>query len=97
MDPKILEQILEQTKLEQVHRHDLDNQKIKIVSKAESRAERMNRWGMTFAFFALLSIIGVCAYALYLDKVWFSGILGGTAIISIISMFIQAGKNNQDQ
>lgn len=93
IDPKIVEHLLELTKKEQNHRHNIYNQKMKIIRRTESRAERMNFWGMTFAFLCMVLFIGLTAFALYLDKPWFAGFFGLTSLISIISIFINAGKN----
>ncbi|MDE6002467.1 MAG: DUF2335 domain-containing protein, partial [Prevotella sp.] len=54
IDPKIVEHLLELTKKEQEHRHNIDNQKMKIIRRTESRTERMNFWGMTFAFLCMV-------------------------------------------
>ncbi|MDE7086539.1 MAG: DUF2335 domain-containing protein [Prevotella sp.] len=93
IDPKIVEHLLELTKKEQEHRHYIDNQKMKIIRRTESRTERMNFWGMTFAFLCMVLFIGLTAFALYLDNPWFAGFFGLTSLISIISIFINAGKN----
>lgn len=44
---------------------------------------------MFFAFFCLIALSTVVAYALYLDKPWLAGILGGTTIVSVISLFVR--------
>ncbi len=93
IDPKIVEHLLELAKKEQDHRHDIDNQKMKMIRRTESRTERMNFWGMTFAFLCMVLFIGLTAFALYLDKPWFAGFFGLTSLVSIISIFINAGKN----
>lgn len=93
IDPKIVEHLLELANKEQGHRHDMDNQKMKMIRRAESRAERMNFWGMTFAFLCMVLFIALTAYALHLDNPWFAGFFGLTSLISIISIFINAGKN----
>ncbi len=48
---------------------------------------------MFFAFLALITLVGLSALALYLDKPWFAGIFGFTAVVSIVSIFVNAGKN----
>lgn len=93
VNPEIVEMILKHTSLEQNHRHKMDEMKIKAIGKANGRSERINIWGMFFAFLALVLMIGLCGYALYLDKPWFAGIFGGATIISIISLFVHNGNN----
>lgn len=95
VDPSLLKLIVDSTRLEQRHRHDMDSQKLKILRRSESRIERINFWGMFFAFLALVLMIAVCAYALYLDKPWFAGVMGGTVIVSVISLFVNAGNKNK--
>lgn len=93
IDPRIVDHLMELAKKEQEHRHDLDNQKMKMIRRTESRSERMNFWGMTFAFLCMVLFIGLTAFALYLNNPWFAGFFGLTSLISIISIFINAGKN----
>ena len=77
---------------EQEHRHFMDKEKLKILKKSEKKNGRMNWWGMFFAFLSLIFLVGLAALALYLDKPWFATIFGAAAIISIISIFVEAGK-----
>ena len=93
IDPNLITFLQEYTSREQQHRHETDKMKLKMVQRSEGKSERTNFWGMFFAFLALLAIIAVCAYALYLDKPWFAGIVGGTVIVSVISLFVNGGKD----
>ena len=83
------------SKKEQSHRHKVEDEKIKIIKHSERRVTRMNWWGMFFAFLALVSLVALAAYALYLDKPWFAGIFGFTAVVSVISVFVEAGRKNK--
>ena len=56
---------------------------------------RMNWWGMFFAFLSLVALVGLSALALYLDHEWFAGIFGFSAVVSIITVFVNAGKDNE--
>ena len=73
---------------EQKHRHEMDKAKMKVLRKSESRTERINWWGMLFAFLSIVVCMGVAAWALYLDRPWFAGIFGGIGIMSIVSIFV---------
>lgn len=66
----------------------MDKMKMKVLRKSESRTERINWWGMFFAFLSIVVCMGVAAWALYLDRPWFAGIFGGIGIISIVSIFV---------
>lgn len=92
VNPEIVEMILKHTSLEQSHRHRMDELKIIAINKANGKAERINKWGMSFAFLALSLMIILCGFALYLDKPWFAGVFGGVTIISIISLFVNSGN-----
>lgn len=92
IDPSIIPFLIQTSVKEQEHRHNMDNEKLKILKTSERKNGRMNWWGMFFAFLSLILFMGVAAFALYLDKPWFAGIFGGTAILSVISTFVQAGK-----
>ncbi len=93
INPNIVKFLMETAQKEQQHRHKMDSEKMKIVKSNENRTTRINLWGMFFAFLALVTMVGLAAWALYLDKPWFAGIFGFTAVISIVSVFVNAGKN----
>lgn len=65
---------------------------MKVVKYTERKNGRMNWWGMFFAFMALILMVGLSAFALYLDKPWFAGIFGFSAVLGIISTFVNAGN-----
>ncbi len=92
VDPQIVEFLLKAASAEQTHRHKVEEDKVEIVKSAERRTTKMNWWGMFFAFLALLSLIGLSAFALYLNRPWFAGILTFATVISIVSLFVNAGK-----
>ena len=52
----------------------------------------MNWWGMFFAFLSLVALVGLSALA---DHEWFAGIFGFSAVVSIITVFVNAGKDNE--
>ena len=89
IDPRIVEYLIDASIKEQNHRHKMDEKKLKIVAKADGRVGRMNLWGMFFAFLCLIALLAVVAYALYLDKQWLAGILGGTTIVTVVSIFVR--------
>ena len=70
----------------------MDKERIKILKHSEHRISSINWWGMFFAFLSLVILMGVAAFALYLDKPWFAGIFSLAAVASIISIFVDAGK-----
>lgn len=89
INPNIVSYLINASVKEQEHRHKMDEKKLKILANADGRIGRMNWWGMFFAFFCLIALSAVVAYALYLDKPWLAGILGGTTIVSVISLFVR--------
>lgn len=92
IEPKIVDFLLESSMKEQAHRHKMDEEKMKVVKYTERKNGRMNWWGMFFAFLALILMVGLSAFALYLDKPWFAGIFGFSAVLGIISTFVNAGN-----
>ena len=88
IDPKIVDFLIKSSEREQLHRHKQDEKKLKILNYNEHKVGNMNRWGMFFAFFAIVTTMGLAAYALYLDRAWFAGIFGLAGIASIASVFI---------
>lgn len=91
VDPQLVEHIIDTARLEQAHRHKMDDFRIGVVKRTVRRSSKMNWWGMFFAFLALLSLVGLSAFALYLDRPWFAGILTFATVISIVSLFVNAG------
>ena len=53
----------------------------------------MNWWGMFFAFLAIVVMIVLAGYALYLDQPWFAGIMGASTLVSVASIFIKSNDN----
>lgn len=95
IDPKIIDYLIEASVKEQNHRHKMDENKLSIIRKADTRDGRMNWWGMFFAFLAIVAMVALAGYALYLDKPWFAGIMGGTTLVSVASIFIK--RNDSDR
>ncbi len=95
VDPRIVNLLIEMSQREQQHRHNTEKMKLKILRRSEGRNERINWWGMFFAFASILIIMGIAAWALYLDRPWFAGIFGSFGIITIVSIFVESGKNNK--
>lgn len=96
VDPRIVDFLLETAQKEQAFRHDIENKKVKIVGNADSGNRRMDLCGMIFAFLALLALIGLSAFALYLDKPWFAGIFGSGTIITIVSVFVKRNNSSDE-
>ena len=95
IDHKIVDMLVEATQKEQEHRHYMDKERIKILKHSERRISRTNWWGMFFAFLSLATLMGVAAYALYLDKPWFAGVFSFAAVVSIVSVFVDGGKQRK--
>ena len=75
----------------------MDTEKMKILNHSERKNWRMNWWGMFFAFLSLILFIGLAALALHLDKQWFAGIFGVASILSVVSIFVEAGKDSSKE
>lgn len=93
VDPKIVDLLCEMSRKEQEGRHNLDKARMKAIRKAESRAFRINIWGMVFAFFALVVMMGVTAWALYLDRPWIATLFGVISASSILGLFLAPKAN----
>ncbi|RUL59114.1 DUF2335 domain-containing protein [Prevotella koreensis] len=95
IDPRIVDYLLDAAKEEQRHRHKIEEDKVKTVKNAERRTTRMNWWGMFFAFLALVALIVLSAFALYLNHPWFAGIFSFATAVSILSIFVDGGKKKK--
>ncbi len=96
VDERFLDYFFDTAKEEQKHRHEMDKMKMKVLRKSESRTERMNWWGMFFAFLSITVCLGVSAWALYLDRPWFAGIFGSIGLATIVSIFV-TGKSESNK
>lgn len=92
IDPQIVTFLMEASAKEQDHRHKMDKVKFDLVRRSESRTGRMNWWGMAFAFLSIVVIVALAAYALYLNRPWFAGILGAGTLVTVASIFINKEK-----
>lgn len=92
INPQIVQFLMDASVKEQGHRHDMDKLKIELVRKSENRIGRMNWWGMAFAFLSIVVIVALAAYALYLDRPWFAGLLGAGTLVTVASIFINREK-----
>lgn len=93
IDPKIVDYLINASVKEQEHRHKMDNNKLKVIRRADRRDGRMNWWGMFFAFLAIVAMMAIAGYALYLDKPWFAGIVGAGTLVSVASIFINSNDS----
>lgn len=93
IDPRIVDYLINASVKEQDHRHKMDSNKLNMIRKADRRDGRMNWWGMFFAFLAIVVMIALAGYALYLDKPWFAGIMGASTLVSVASIFIKSNDN----
>lgn len=89
IDPQIVDYLITASVKEQEHRHKMDVDKLNMIGEADRRDGHMNWWGMFFAFLALVVMIVLAGYALYLDKPWFAGIMGASTLVSVISIFVK--------
>ncbi|MDE5808646.1 MAG: DUF2335 domain-containing protein [Muribaculaceae bacterium] len=88
IDPQIVSLLCQMTEQEQASRHRQDEKKLDLIKKSESRQYRINVWGMIFAFLSLVVMMGVTAWALYLDRPWIASLFGVLSATTIISLFI---------
>ena len=92
INPSMVEFLMETSRKEQEHRHFMEKEKLALIKESEQKDAKINIRGMRFAFLSLTIFMGITAFALYLDKPWFSGIFGGITILSIMSIFVEVGK-----
>lgn len=95
VDPRIVQLLCDMSKSEQQSRHELDKIRLKAICKSDKRSYTINIWGMLFAFLALLVMMGVTAYALYLDRLWIATLFGVISVSTIIGLFITPKKSKK--
>lgn len=55
------------------------------------------RSGQLAALTALLAVLVLAGYALYLDRVWFGGVLAGLDVLGILAIFMGWGRNDDSE
>lgn len=88
INPQIIDFLLPTSTKEQEHRHQLDEEKLKVLENVNKRDHRLNLLGMIFGFLSLLVMMGVACYMLYLNHPWFASFFGGVSLITVISIFV---------
>ena len=96
IDPRIVDLLIDATRKEQKHRPETARMKLKILRRTESRNERINFWGMAFAFLSVALFVALTAWALYLDHPWFAALAAFTSLITIVSIFVDTGKKTKN-
>lgn len=91
IDARIVDLLISMSKSEQAHRHTTEKMKLKILRRAEGRDERINWWGMFFAFSSIFITMVLSGWALYLNRPWFAGIVGTIGLGTIVSVFVNKG------
>jgi len=92
VNPEIVKFLLETSQKEQKHRHQMDEERLRLIANADKRSTRINILGMVFAFSSLLVMMAVAAFMLYLDHPWFASFFGGASLITVISIFVNNGN-----
>ncbi|MGL4852889.1 MAG: DUF2335 domain-containing protein [Phocaeicola sp.] len=94
IDPEIVKFLIETAKKEQEHRHETELKKLDLVKKVENRITWIDGLGLMFAFLSIAVLGSIVAYALHLNQQWIAGILGGTTIATVASIFIRTYRHD---
>lgn len=97
IDPRIVDFLIDASVKEQDHRHEIDRRKMKVIEASENRNNWINGLGMFYAFLSILTLGGLTAFALYLDRPWFAGFMGFTTFVSVASIFINSGNRKRNR
>ncbi len=90
--PDLINFLLETSKKEQLHRHNMDGKKMKTIIYDSKRMHRINMMGMFYAFLIMIAGLGFSAYLIYNNKDVIGTIFGGVSIITAASIFINKPK-----
>lgn len=88
IDSGFAQHFMQVAREEQQQRHYLENAGIASLAQNEARQARTLRLGMTFAFLLILTMIGVAALALWLNRPWFASISFFASMLTVISVFV---------
>lgn len=88
IDSGFAQHFMQVAREEQLQRHYLENARIDSLKENEDRQANTRRLGMTFAFFLILSMLGVTALSLWLDRPWFASISFLVSMLTVISVFV---------
>lgn len=95
INPELINFLLETSKKEQEHRHQMDSKKMKTIVFDSKSMHRINMMGMFYAFIIMMAGLAFSGYLIYCDKDIIGTIFGGLSIITAASMFINKPKDNK--
>lgn len=93
IQPDLVERIISLTEREASHRHDMDRRQHNSLDKEVFRGQMV---GATVA----LTSLAVAAFALWLGHATTAGIIGGTTVVGLASVFVVGrlkGENNSSE
>lgn len=89
VSPDIVKFFIDASLKEQAHRHRVNEGRLKVLSRESRREERINLWGMFFAFLLVLALVGLTAFAIWLDRPWMATASGLGTFAALISIFVR--------
>ena len=93
INPDIVKLLIESSRKEQEHRHTIDKQKMKEITRDSRSMHSINVLGMTFAFLIIFGGLLLSAYLIYLDKDIIGTIFAGATIVTAAGIFLNHSKN----
>jgi len=95
INPDIVKLLLDASEREQIHRHFIDKQKMKVIYKDSRSMHSINILGMIFAFIVILSGLALSAYLIHLEKNTIGTIFAGSTIIIAAAIFLNHSKKRE--
>lgn len=97
INPELINFLLETSKKEQAHRHQMDAKKMKTITFDSKSMHRINMMGMLYAFLIMMAGLAFSGYLIYYEKVVTGTIFGGISIITAAAMFINKPKEKEKE
>jgi uncharacterized membrane protein len=97
INPELISFLLDTSKKEQAHRHQMDELKIKTISYDSKKMHGINLMGMFYAFIIMIAGLALSAYLIYNNKDIIGTIFGGISILTAASMFINKDQTKKNK
>lgn len=97
LDPNILDWLKERAEKEQEFRQKSFMRKADILEYDVKGTQKLNMWGMTYAFLIIMGGMGFSAFLIYLGHVLTGSIFSGLTILYAAALFYRRKPHKEEE
>lgn len=94
ISPDVAKTILDMTREEQMHRHNLDNERIGITKRSQRDQLVTNLISLTYAFLIVVSFFALIAVSIYFEQPIAASVIGLIGIGALVKLFLTYRSRN---